>query len=66
MFVHSGQQASYANGSQDRASLACTIPWFNSTQAGMYYKDEFCWGLLINEDCGARAYVDDEVVITRL
>lgn len=66
MFVLTERNASYANSCQDRPSLACTIPWFNSTQAGMYFKDEYCWGLLIDGDCGARSYIDDEVVITRL
>ncbi|KAL4922811.1 hypothetical protein BDW62DRAFT_3143 [Aspergillus aurantiobrunneus] len=50
----------------DRASLGSALPWFNRMQGGMGYKDDICWGFFIDGDCGARSYVDDEVVITRI
>ena len=32
----------------------------------MYYSAGLCWGILIDADTGLRAYMDDEILITRM
>lgn len=49
-----------------RPELCDAIPWFRSSQGGCYYAKGYCWGLLVDADCGARSYLDDEVLITRM
>ncbi|KAJ5573562.1 uncharacterized protein N7459_007989 [Penicillium hispanicum] len=49
-----------------RPGLADALPWFRAVQGGMYHCKGFCWGFLLDADCGDRAYISDEVVITRM
>ncbi|EFR00651.1 hypothetical protein MGYG_03658 [Nannizzia gypsea CBS 118893] len=51
---------------EDRVVLGDALPWFHSVQGGCYYLDNICRGVLIDEDCGDRSYIGDEVVITRV
>ncbi|PYH42389.1 uncharacterized protein BP01DRAFT_418022 [Aspergillus saccharolyticus JOP 1030-1] len=49
-----------------RPDLCDAIPWFRSAQGGYYSKGSLCYGCLVDADSGIRAYIDDEVVITRI
>ncbi|CAI7676357.1 unnamed protein product [Penicillium manginii] len=52
---------------QTRPDLCETIPWFKHYQSGVYSsKEKGCIGLLIDDSCGGRCYVDEEIIITRL
>ncbi|KAK2766113.1 hypothetical protein FQN54_007628 [Arachnomyces sp. PD_36] len=51
---------------ETRPELCDAIPWFRSSQGGCYYVKGYCWGLLLDADCGTRSYIDDEVIITRV
>ncbi|OXV11533.1 hypothetical protein Egran_00707, partial [Elaphomyces granulatus] len=51
---------------ETRPELCDAIPWFRSLQGGIYYNAGLCWGVLIDADTGLRAYMDDEIVITRI
>jgi hypothetical protein len=51
---------------QGRQQLCDAIPWFRCTQGAMYHSEGFCYGFLIDADCGSRTYIDDEVIITRM
>ncbi len=51
---------------ESRPELCDALPWFRSFQGGCYYVAGYCWGFLLDADCGARPYMDDEVVITRV
>jgi hypothetical protein len=43
------------------------MPWFKQQQAGIYSSGaKGCIGLLVDGSCGGRAYVDEEIIITRL
>ncbi|KAK2739436.1 hypothetical protein FQN57_006565 [Myotisia sp. PD_48] len=50
----------------NRIQLGDALPWFRSVQGGSYYLDNICHGLLIDGDCGARSFIDEEIVITRV
>ncbi|KAJ5317659.1 hypothetical protein PENANT_c004G03288 [Penicillium antarcticum] len=52
--------------SEGRQQLCDAIPWFRCTQGAMYHSEGFCYGFLIDADCGSRTYIDDEVIITRI
>ncbi|KAI1921801.1 hypothetical protein LOZ12_002134 [Ophidiomyces ophidiicola] len=49
-----------------RPELCDSLPWFRSTQGGCYHLDGIAFGMLIDGDSGKRAYLDHEVVITRV
>ncbi|RAH46778.1 uncharacterized protein BO95DRAFT_101909 [Aspergillus brunneoviolaceus CBS 621.78] len=49
-----------------RPDLCDALPWFRSAQGGYYYNGSLCYGCLVDADSGVRAYIDDEVVITRI
>lgn len=49
-----------------RPELCDAIPWFRSAQGGCYYAKGYCWGLLVDADCGTRSYLDEEVIVTRM
>ncbi|PLB43251.1 hypothetical protein P170DRAFT_419123 [Aspergillus steynii IBT 23096] len=51
---------------ETRPALCDTIPWFNSLQGGVYHTGKICRGFLVDQDCGIRSYMDEEVVITRV
>ncbi|RAL16601.1 uncharacterized protein BO97DRAFT_420902 [Aspergillus homomorphus CBS 101889] len=51
---------------ESRPELCDALPWFRSAQGGYYYNGSLCYGCLLDADSGIRAYVDDEVVITRI
>ncbi|WEW56506.1 hypothetical protein PRK78_001951 [Emydomyces testavorans] len=50
----------------NRPELCDALPWFRSTQGGCYHLDGTAFGVLIDGDSGKRAYLDHEVVITRV
>jgi hypothetical protein len=52
--------------SQKRPDLCDAIPWFRATQGGLYHLNGFCWGFLVDSDSGERAYIDEEIIITRV
>ena len=51
---------------QCRPDLCDALPWFRSAQGGYYHNGSLCYGCLVDADSGVRAYIDDEVVITRM
>ncbi|RJE26901.1 hypothetical protein PHISCL_00813 [Aspergillus sclerotialis] len=51
---------------ETRPDLCDALPWFRAVQGGSYNRDGFCWGFLLDADCGDRSYIDDEIVITRI
>ncbi|KAJ9206360.1 hypothetical protein DTO027B5_717 [Paecilomyces variotii] len=60
--VH-GQPPAWA---ESRPDLCDALPWFRSLQGGIYYRDELCWGCLVDADSGVRSYIDEEILITRI
>ncbi|KAL1851225.1 hypothetical protein Plec18170_006550 [Paecilomyces lecythidis] len=60
--VH-GQPPAWA---ESRPDLCDALPWFRSLQGGIYYRDELCWGCLVDADSGVRSYIDEEILITRV
>ncbi|KAJ5833593.1 hypothetical protein N7474_001904 [Penicillium riverlandense] len=52
--------------SEKRPDLCDAIPWFRATQGGLYHLNGFCWGFLVDSDSGERAYIDEEIIITRV
>ncbi|KAI5293817.1 hypothetical protein KEM52_005169 [Ascosphaera acerosa] len=59
----SGQPPAWA---ETRSELCETIPWFNAAQSGLYHRQGYAYGLLIDRDSGGRSYMDDEIIITRI
>ncbi|ODM15422.1 hypothetical protein SI65_09025 [Aspergillus cristatus] len=51
---------------ETRPELCDALPWFRSVQGGVYHNGGFCWGFLVDADCGIRSYIGDEVIITRV
>ncbi|KAL2010317.1 hypothetical protein VTN00DRAFT_6124 [Thermoascus crustaceus] len=51
---------------ETRPELCDALPWFRSVQGGAYHNSQLCWGFLVDQDCGDRSHIDDEVVITRI
>lgn len=51
---------------QTRPELCDALPWFRSVQGGVYHSGGFCWGFLVDADCGIRSYIGEEVIITRV
>ncbi|EEP79416.1 predicted protein [Uncinocarpus reesii 1704] len=49
-----------------RPELCDALPWFRSTQGGCYFSDGIAYGVLIDADAGKRAYLDHEVIISRV
>lgn len=52
-------------GTQFRPELSDTLPWYRAVQGGVYHCEGYCWGFILDADCGDRSYMDDEVIITR-
>ncbi|EEH17663.2 hypothetical protein PABG_00226 [Paracoccidioides brasiliensis Pb03] len=50
----------------NRPELCDALPWFRSLQGGCYFLDGYCWGFLVDADSGSQAYLDDEIIITRI
>ncbi len=48
-----------------RQALCETLPYYRAYQSGAYTTDGLGYGFLLDKDCGERAYMDEEVVITR-
>ncbi|OQE23857.1 hypothetical protein PENSTE_c008G01386 [Penicillium steckii] len=52
---------------QTRQDLCETLPWFKTYQGGIYSSiEKGCLGLLLDESCGDRAYIDEEIIITHV
>ncbi len=50
---------------EQRQALCETLPYYRAFQSGAYTVDGLGYGFLLDKDCGERAYMDEEVVITR-
>ena len=50
---------------EQRQALCETLPYYRAFQSGAYTNDGLGYGFLLDKDCGERAYMDEEVVITR-
>ena len=48
-----------------RQALCETLPYYRSYQSGAYMNGGIAYGFLLDRDCGERAYMDEQVVITR-
>ena len=48
-----------------RQALCETLPYYRAFQSGAYTNGGIAYGFLLDRDCGERAYMDEEVVITR-
>ncbi|KAJ5177083.1 uncharacterized protein N7482_002960 [Penicillium canariense] len=58
-----GEPPAWAN---TRPALCDAIEWFRSVQGGSYQHDKLCFGFLVDGCNGARPYLDEEVIITRM
>ncbi|KAL9112094.1 MAG: hypothetical protein Q9227_003471 [Pyrenula ochraceoflavens] len=43
-----------------------TIPWFQSYQSSIYTVNNVLYGMMLKDQGGADAYMDDEIIITRI
>ena len=50
---------------EQRQALCETLPYYRAYQSGAYTTEGLGYGFLLDKDCGERAYMDEEVVITR-
>ena len=50
---------------EERQALCETLPYYRAYQSGAYTTEGLALGFLLDKDCGERAYMDEQVVITR-
>lgn len=50
---------------EERQALCETLPYYRAYQSGAYTTEGLAFGFLLDKDCGERAYMDEEIVITR-
>lgn len=50
---------------EERQALCETLPYYRAYQSGAYTTEGLAFGFLLDKDCGERAYMDEDIVITR-
>ena len=65
VFLADGYQLSRLTFLQTRPELCEALPWFRCWQGAGHTHGGYLFGVLLDEDQGKRAYMDEHVVITR-